>query len=115
MTYNTSSFRPSLPAHYPPSTRRPRSPPMVILGYKERDPDGRPLCGMLESKVGIHLEKVGGWQKGTPVEFLMGRVKPPPFSVWICSPATRASLEKKIQVKTPVLKRLVGDTLQHST
>ena len=46
---------------YPPSsTRRPRSPPMVILGYKERGPDGRSSCGMLASEVGIHLEKVGG-------------------------------------------------------
>ena len=56
MTYNTSPF-PSLPRTLSPlvqlNVRRSRSPPIAILGYKERDPDGRSLWGTLESKVGV--------------------------------------------------------------
>lgn len=83
VTYNTSSF-PSLfrtlSSLVQLNTNRSRSPPIVILGYKERDPDERSLWGMLKSEVGIHLEKVGeceGWPESTPVEFWMGQVKSP--------------------------------------
>ena len=83
VTYNTSSF-PSLlrtlSSLVQLNTKCSRSPPIVILGYKERDPDERSLWGMLESGAGIHLEKVGeceGWPGSTPVEFWIGQVKPP--------------------------------------
>lgn len=81
MTYNTASF-PSLlrtlSSLVQLNSEYSRSPPVVILGYKERDPDERILWGMLESEVGIHLEKVGecdGWPESTPIEFWIGRAK----------------------------------------
>jgi len=83
VTYNTSSF-PSLlrtlSSLVQLNAKRLRSPPIVILGYKERDPDERSLWGMLESEVGIHLEKVEeceGWPGSTPVEFWVGQVRSP--------------------------------------
>ena len=84
MTYNTASF-PSLlrtlSSLVQLNAEYSRPPPVVILGYKERDPDERSLWGMLESEVAIHLEKVGeceGWPESTPVEFWIGQVKSPP-------------------------------------
>ena len=83
VTYNTSSF-PSLlrtlSSLIQLNVKHSRSPPIIILGYKERDPDERTLWGMLESEVGIQLEKVGdceGWPESTPVEFWVARVKSP--------------------------------------
>jgi len=83
VTYNTASF-PSilhtLSSLVQLNVEHSRSPPMVILGYKERDPDERSLWGMLESEVGIRLEKVGeceGWPGSTPIEFWIGQVKSP--------------------------------------
>jgi hypothetical protein len=85
VTYNTASF-PSLLRTLSSLVRlnaeNSRPPPLVILGYKERDPDERLLWGMLASEVGIRLEKVGeceGWPESTPVEFWAGRVKSPPL------------------------------------
>jgi len=83
--YNTASF-PSLFSTLSSlvqlNAEHSRSPPVVTLGYKGHDPDGRLLWGMLESEVGVHLEKVGGrerWPESTPVEFWIGRVKSPPL------------------------------------
>ncbi|KAF9648854.1 hypothetical protein BDM02DRAFT_3235344 [Thelephora ganbajun] len=83
VTYNTVSF-PSLlrtlSSLVQLNTKHSRSPPVVILGYKERDPDERSLWGMLESEVGLRFERVGeceGWPASTPVEFWIGQVKPP--------------------------------------
>ncbi|KAF9644706.1 hypothetical protein BDM02DRAFT_3121425 [Thelephora ganbajun] len=44
---------------------------MAVFGYKERDPDERSFWGMLESEVGIRLEKVGeceGWPERTSIK-----------------------------------------------
>ena len=83
MTYNTASF-PSLLRTLlylvQLNVKCSRSPPVVILGYKERDPDERSLWGMLGSEVGIHLEKVGeceGWPESTPIELWIGQAKSP--------------------------------------
>ena len=83
VTYNTASF-PSLlrtlSSLVQLNIRHSRPPPIVILGYKERDPDERSLWGALEIEVGIHLEKVGeceGWPESTPIEFWIGQVKSP--------------------------------------
>jgi hypothetical protein len=85
VTYNTASF-PSLLRTLSSLVRlnakNSRPPPLVILGYKERDSDERSLWGMLASDVGVRLEKVGeceGWPESTPVEFWVGRVKSPPL------------------------------------
>ena len=81
MTYNTSSF-PSLlrtlSSLVKLNAENSRPPPVVILGYKERDSDERSLWGMLGSEVGICLEKVGeceGWPESTPTEFWIGQLK----------------------------------------
>ena len=81
MTYNTASF-PSLLRTLSSLTQlnveRSRSPPIIILGYKERDPDERSLWGMLEGEMDIHFEKVaacGGWPDSTPIEFWVGQAK----------------------------------------
>jgi hypothetical protein len=78
VTYNTASF-PSLlrtlSSLVQLKVSHSRPPPIVILGYKERDPDERSLWGMLETEVGIHLEKVGeceGWRESNPIEFWIG-------------------------------------------
>ena len=83
VTYNTASF-PSLlrtlSSLVQLNVKHLGPPPIVILGYKERDPDERSLWNALESEVGIHLEKVGeceGWPESTPVEFWIGQVKSP--------------------------------------
>lgn len=81
MTYNTASF-PSLlrtlSSLIQLNTDHSRSPPIVILAYKERDPDERSLWGMLESDVGIRLEKVEeceGWPESAPIEFWIGSLE----------------------------------------
>ncbi|KAF9642791.1 hypothetical protein BDM02DRAFT_3105222, partial [Thelephora ganbajun] len=73
MTYNTASF-PSLVRTLSSPVRlnanHSRSPPAVILGCKERDPDERLFWSMLKSEVGIRLEKVGkceGWPERTSI------------------------------------------------
>lgn len=79
VTYNTASF-PSLlrtlSSLFQLNIKHSRLPPIVILGYKERDPDERTLWGMLQSEMGIHLEKVGeceGWPGSSPIEFWIGQ------------------------------------------
>ena len=81
MTYNTSSF-PSLlrtlSSLIKLNIQNSLPPPVVILGYKERDPDERSLWDMLESEVGIRFEKVGkcgGWPESTPIEVWIGQPK----------------------------------------
>ncbi|XP_006462055.1 hypothetical protein AGABI2DRAFT_186111 [Agaricus bisporus var. bisporus H97] len=56
VTYNTSSF----PALLQTVSKlvKLREPPIIILGYKERDEAERDLWIMLEER-GIHLEKIG--------------------------------------------------------
>lgn len=83
MTYNTASF-PSvlrtLSSLIQLNVKHSRSPPLVILGYKERDPDERSLWGMLESKLALQLQKVReceGWPESTPIEVWIGQVQPP--------------------------------------
>ena len=81
VTYNTSLF-PSLLRTVSSLIRlnveNSRSPPVVILGYHERDLDERSLWGVLGNWVGICLEKVGeceGWPESTPIEFWIGQLK----------------------------------------
>ena len=81
VTYNTASF-PSLlrtlSSLVQLNLSHSRSPPIVILGYKERDPDERSLWGMLETQVGIRLEKVGeceGWPESIPIEIWIGSLE----------------------------------------
>ena len=83
VTYNTSLF-PSLlrtlSSLIKLNVENSRSPPVVILGYHERDLDERSLWGMLENEVCICLEKVGeceGWPESTPIEFWMANLSPP--------------------------------------
>ena len=78
VTYNTASF-PSLiraiSSLIQLNVNHSRPPPIIMMGYKERDPDERSLWGMLESEVGIRLERVGeceGWPESTPIEFWIG-------------------------------------------
>jgi hypothetical protein len=68
VTYNTSSF-PSLIRTLSNLVRMGPEPPLVLLGYKERDPDERKLWDMAKS-VGIIFEKVGErkGRGGAPVE-----------------------------------------------
>ena len=81
VTYNTASF-PSLlrtlSSLVQLNVEHSRPPPVVILGYKERDTEERSLWGMLKSEVGIRLGKVGeceGWPESTPIEFWIGQAE----------------------------------------
>lgn len=56
VTYNTSSF-PSLLRTISRLIQR-ENPPVVLLGYKERDTAERGLWGMLEA-MGLCVEKIG--------------------------------------------------------
>lgn len=56
VTYNTSSF-PSLVQTIAKLIRR-GNPPVILLGYKERDTAERDLWAMLEA-MGLRLEKIG--------------------------------------------------------
>lgn len=56
VTYNTSSF-PSLVQTIAKLIRR-ENPPVILLGYKERDTAERDLWAMLRA-MGLHLEKIG--------------------------------------------------------
>ena len=75
VTYNTASFPSLLRTLSSLIQLNVSSPPIMILSYKERDPDERSLWGMFESELSIRLEKVGeceGWPESTPIEFWIG-------------------------------------------
>lgn len=77
VTYNTSSFPSllrtvaSLIAH---TTTLSKPPPLIVLAYKERDPDERSLWDMMKNELGLTLEQVGECvgNGGAPVEFWLG-------------------------------------------
>jgi hypothetical protein len=77
VTYNTFSFPSllrtisSLIAH---TTARLKPPPLIILAYKERDPDERTLWDLFKDEVGVCLQQVGECigNGGAPVEFWVG-------------------------------------------
>ena len=78
VTYNTATF-PSLVRTLQNlvalSATSSRSP-LILLGYKERDPAERTLWEMAES-IGITLERVGEREGagGAPVEVWLGHVQ----------------------------------------
>lgn len=80
VTYNTASF-PSLVRTLKNlialrgSSGQIRSP-LILLGYKERDPEERTLWDMVE-KIGITFERIDkrGGAGGAPVEVWLGRVQ----------------------------------------
>lgn len=79
VTYNTASF-PSLVRTLKgiltlhDLSQKPR-PPLVLLGYKERDPAERTLWKMAEN-IGVTFERVGErvGAGGAPIEVWLGRV-----------------------------------------
>lgn len=77
VTYNTSAF-PSLVRTLSKLTARSTDScvlPLIIMGYKERDPAERSLWDMVH-KIGVVLEKVGVrlGSGGVPVEIWIGTV-----------------------------------------
>lgn len=79
VTYNTASF-PALIGTLSRLIRfsmsvAPAKPPLIVLGYKERDAAERILWGMAE-KIGIRFEEVAQipGAEGTPVEVWVGTV-----------------------------------------
>lgn len=75
VTYNTASF-PSLIRTLSNLVKLGSQPPVIVLGYKERNPSERTLW-VLASDIGIEFEKIGerGGAGGLPVEIWLGRVK----------------------------------------
>ncbi|EGN95225.1 hypothetical protein SERLA73DRAFT_171053 [Serpula lacrymans var. lacrymans S7.3] len=79
VTYNTSSF-PSLIRTLSSliefSMTKNAAPPLILLGYKERDLAERTLWGMA-SEIGISLEKVSelAGAGGAPIEIWVGQAK----------------------------------------
>ena len=73
VTYNTSSF-PSLVRTLSDLIKLGLKPPVVLLGYKERDPGERTLWKMTK-EVGLEFEKVAErpGAGGAPIE------------IWICN------------------------------
>jgi protein N-lysine methyltransferase METTL21D len=74
VTYNTSSF-PALITTLESLIRLGTKPPLVILGYKERDPEERTLWD-LAKRIGLRFEKVGerAGCGGASVEVWLGKV-----------------------------------------
>ncbi|KAG5638564.1 hypothetical protein H0H81_011910 [Sphagnurus paluster] len=74
VTYNTASF-PALVSTLGRLIRLSKKPPLVLLGYKERDAAERTLWE-LAGEIGIHFEKIGerGGAGGAPVEIWLGSV-----------------------------------------
>ena len=79
VTYNTTSFpslirtlRNIIALHDP--VQKPE-PPLVILGYKERDSAERTLWDMTR-EIGVDLQQVGerAGMGGQPIEIWLGRV-----------------------------------------
>lgn len=76
VTYNTASF-PSLVRTLSKLLRISAKPPVVILGYKERDPAERTLWEMAR-EIGITFDKIGerNGAGGAPIEIWVGTLKP---------------------------------------
>jgi len=72
VSYNTASF-PALSRTLSSLVRLGSKPPIIILGYKERNEDERTFWGMT-AQIGIHFEKVGERKGagGAPVEIWLG-------------------------------------------
>jgi hypothetical protein len=75
VTYNTAAF-PALVRMLQKLVDISVTEPLVLLGYKERDPDERSLWGLLE-EIGITLTKTNErtGSGGEPVEIWVGRAK----------------------------------------
>ena len=75
VSYNTSSF-PALSRVLSNLIRLGSKPPLILLGYKERDEAERTFWDMA-ALVGIHFEKVGERRGagGAPVEIWLGHVE----------------------------------------
>lgn len=72
VSYNTSSF-PALSRTISNLVRLGSDPPLIVLGYKERDEAERTFWDMM-TQIGIHFEKVGE-RRGAgsfPVEIWLG-------------------------------------------
>jgi hypothetical protein len=79
VTYNTSSFPPlvrTLSSLIQLNARKNVKPPLLLLGYKERDPAERTLWDMALN-VGIMFRKVGrrSGSGGQEVEIWAGKVE----------------------------------------
>jgi hypothetical protein len=75
VTYNPASF-PSLIHTLESLMGTSTSPPLILMGYKERDRQERALWDMARA-IGIEFDKVGeraGWG-GAPVEVWLGRLR----------------------------------------
>ncbi|KAG6907137.1 hypothetical protein DXG01_010356 [Tephrocybe rancida] len=74
VTYNTASF-PSLVATLSRLLKLGKKPPLVILGYKERDATERTLWSLV-SDIGLSLQKIGEspGAGGAPVEVWLGEM-----------------------------------------
>ena len=77
VTYNTASF-PSLVHTVSRLSRLGTKPPLILLGYKERDAAERTLWDLMKD-VGIDLTRVGERVDagGAPVEVWIGKVSCP--------------------------------------
>ena len=75
VSYNTTSF-PALSRVLSNLIRLGSTPPLILLGYKERDKEERIFWDMA-ALVGIHFEKVGERRGvgGAPVEIWLGNVE----------------------------------------
>lgn len=77
VTYNTASF-PSLIRTVSSLIEHTKAmsqpPPLIVLGYKERDPDERTLWSMMKDQLGVTLRQVGECpgSGGAPVEVWIG-------------------------------------------
>jgi len=73
VTYNTDSF-PALLSATSKLLQVGKEPPVILLGYKERDEAERSLWNMMEN-IGVHLEMIGLRQGFTdpPIEIWYGK------------------------------------------
>ena len=76
VTYNTASF-PSLVRTLAQLIRLGPRPPLVLLGYKERDVAERTLWNLV-AEIGLKFEKISELTGagGTPVEIWLGHAPP---------------------------------------
>lgn len=73
--YNTAAF-PALTCTLRGLLHGSKDPPMVLLGFKERDPDERTLWPMLADVAGLVLTQVARQPGagGAPVEIWIGSI-----------------------------------------
>lgn len=74
VTYNTDSF-PALLSTISKLLQKGEKPPVILLGYKERDEAERSLWGMMEN-IGVRLDKIGqrpGYED-PPIEIWFGQL-----------------------------------------